>query len=120
MARFFLARMASAVLVLWGVSVLSFGVAFALPGDPAAVIAGPQATPETIQAIRHELQLDRPLPAQYLGFMGRLLRGDLGRSYTGQPVVQAIGQRLPATVALALTAWGLWLLGGTLIGTAAA
>jgi peptide/nickel transport system permease protein len=120
MPRYLIGRLTSAALVLWGVTVLTFAVAFALPGDPAAMIAGPQATPETVASIRHELELDRPLPARYLHFLGRLAHGDLGRSYTGQPVAEAIGQRLPATVALAVTAWALWLLGGTLFGTLAA
>ena len=110
-------RIGSALLVIWGVVTLTFVVAFLLPGDPAQLIAGTQADPETIRTIRRELRLDAPVGAQYARFLGRALRGDLGRSYlTREPVAEAIATRLPATIVLSLTAWVLWLLGGTVIG----
>jgi peptide/nickel transport system permease protein len=84
-------------------------VAFVLlrlaPGDPAQLQAGLNATPETIDALRHEMALDQPLPVQYLAWAGRVLHGDLGVSYsTRQPVTALIGQRLPITAQIALTA----------------
>ena len=82
-------------------------VVFALlhlsPGDPAAVIAGDQATTQEIEKVRAQLGLDRPLPVQFAGWVADLARGDLGRSiYDGQPVAKMIGQRVEPTVALAL------------------
>src|SRR4029453_14191632 len=100
MRQYLIRRLLSAAVVLWGVSLLSFGVAYALPGDPAVLIAGAQASPETVAGIRRELRLDAPLPEQYLVFARRTLAGDLGRSYTGEPVAEAIGRRLPPTALL--------------------
>jgi ABC-type dipeptide/oligopeptide/nickel transport system permease component len=82
-----------------------------VPGDPVAVLAGPDATPETIQAMRQELGLDRSLPVQYGIWLGRVLRGDFGRSYAyRRPVGELILQRIPATVELALAGLALALL----------
>lgn len=114
-------RLVWAVVVLWGVTLLTFAVGFALPGDAARLIAGEQAPPETVAAIRHELQLDRPLPAQYGAFLGRLAHGDLGHSYlTQESVSSAIARALPASLSLALAGWLLWLAGGTAAGVVAA
>ena len=75
---------------------------FLVPGDPARVVAGPRADAATLAAIRHELGLDEPLPVQYGRYVGRLLHGDLGRSYaTRQPVATTLARRLPATATLA-------------------
>ncbi len=110
-------RLGWALLMIWGISLLTFIIAFALPGDPAQLIAGPQADSETVAAIRRELGLEDSLPVQYARYVGRLLRADLGKSYlTHQPVSEAIAQRLPATVTLGLTAWLIWLLGGISVG----
>jgi len=82
-----------------------------VPGDPVAVLAGPDATPETIQAMRQELGLDRSLPVQYGIWLGRVLRGDFGRSYAyRRPVGELILQRIPATVELAVAGLTLALL----------
>jgi peptide/nickel transport system permease protein len=96
--------------------VLSF-VAFALlhlaPGDPAALLYGPDATASDLAQVRARWGLDRPLPAQYLSWLGHTLRGDLGRSLAdGRPVTRVIGERLPATLLLALPA----LLGALIVG----
>ena len=121
MTGFLLRRLGWAVVTLWGVSVITFGVVFVVPGDPVAVLAPKGASPETRQAIRHDLGLDRPILAQYAGYLGRLARGDLGRSYvTGEPVAAAIARRVPATALLALSGWAIWLLAGAALGMAAA
>jgi peptide/nickel transport system permease protein len=74
------------------------------PGDPASIIAGPDATPESIARLRHHLGLDESLPAQLLRWYGRLLRGDLGDSiFLRRPVTEAIVERLEPT--LLLTGW---------------
>ena len=82
-----------------------------VPGDPVAVLAGPDATPETIQAMRQDLGLDKPLPVQYGMWLSRVVRGDFGRSYAyRRPVGELIVQRIPATVELALAGLTLALL----------
>jgi peptide/nickel transport system permease protein len=91
------------------------------PGDPAELQAGLNATPETIEALRHEMALDQPLPVQYLAWASRAVRGDLGVSYsTRQPVTSLIGQRLPITVQIALTAFAMIVVIGVPLGIASA
>jgi peptide/nickel transport system permease protein len=105
MLRLILARLVLAVPVLVCVSIVAFVLLRLAPGDPAQLQAGLNATPETIDALRHEMALDQPLPVQYLAWAGRVLHGDLGVSYsTRQPVTALIGQRLPITAQIALTA----------------
>ena len=82
-----------------------------VPGDPVAVLAGPDATPETIQAMRQDLGLDKPLPVQYGMWLSRVVQGDFGRSYAyRRPVGELIVQRIPATVELTLAGLTLALL----------
>jgi ABC-type dipeptide/oligopeptide/nickel transport system permease component len=91
--------------VLFGVSVLVFMVLHLVPGNPAQVIAGPDAPPETVAAIEHELGLDRPLPEQYALYIGRVLQGDLGRSLRSRrPVLDDVLDALPNTLELAVAA----------------
>jgi peptide/nickel transport system permease protein len=119
--RYLLRRLAWAVVTLWGVSLLAFLAVFVVPGDPVAVLAPKGASPETRQAIRRELGLDRPVLTQYLTYAGRALQGDLGRSYvTGEPVAEAVARRIPPTALLALSGWLVWLVAGTVLGAAAA
>ena len=73
MTHYILRRLLLLPVVLFGVSVLVFMVLHLVPGNPAQVIAGPDAPPETVAAIEHELGLDRPLPEQYALYMGRVL-----------------------------------------------
>jgi len=92
-----------------------------IPGDAAREIAGQDATDAQVEALRRELGLDRPLLEQYLRYLGRLLRGDLGRSLgTNQPVSAEVAERLPATLILALcsmaVATGIGLTAGILSG----
>jgi peptide/nickel transport system permease protein/oligopeptide transport system permease protein len=94
-------RLLVAVPTLLGVATVVFSLLRLLPGDPAVVIAGPSSTPESIEHIRQQLGLKLPLWEQYLGFLGRLARGDLGLSTrTGAPVVGEIFARAPYTVEL--------------------
>jgi peptide/nickel transport system permease protein len=104
-AMFVLRRAGSAVVVFLLASVLVFIGIRALPGDPARVLAGQEAGPGVIAAIRHQYGLDQPLPVQYIDYLGRLLHGDLGRStQDGLPVSQILLQRLPITIELSLLA----------------
>lgn len=98
-------RLATLVIVLIGVTVVTFAIARVIPGDPAQLIAGPRATPEAIAAIRDELKLDAPLHEQYLSYVEGLTRGDLGTSImSGRPVLGEILGYMPATIELMLTA----------------
>lgn len=89
--------------VLFGVSLLVFLIVHAIPGDPAVIAAGLEASPETVEQIRRNLGLDRPLPEQFVTFVSRAVRGELGTSIrTGAPVAEEIADRLPYTARLAL------------------
>jgi peptide/nickel transport system permease protein len=99
--RVLLYRLGSAVLVLFGVSIVIFIIARVIPGDPARIALGANASAQQVLALRGALHLDRPLPAQYAIFFGNLLHGDLGQSlYTNRPVVDDILAFLPATLEL--------------------
>jgi peptide/nickel transport system permease protein len=114
-------RLALMAPVAFLVSVAVFALIHLTPGDPARIILGEEATPETVAALRHELFLDRPLVEQYVSWISRVVRGDLGRSVrTHQPVREAIGERLPATLELGLTALAWSLLLAIPLGTVAA
>ena len=96
-------RAAMAIPSLIGVVIVTFLLTRALPGDPAAYFAGPAATKEAIEQVRVKLGLDRPLPLQFVDYVGSLARGDLGQSLTtGQPVLTEIRNRLPASAELTL------------------
>ena len=115
-------RALQAVPVLLGAALFTFVLTRVLPGDPAAFLAsGPGAGPEAVEAIRHQLWLDRPLHEQLGRYLLELARGDWGQSFTtGQPVLQDLMQRLPASLELTLLAFALTLLLGLSLGTAAA
>ena len=98
-------RLAASLFILLGVSVVTFGLTFIIPADPVAMIAGRNSTPEVRAQIRHQLGLDRPLPEQYAIYLGRLVQGDLGKSYARKSDVGAlIASRLPPTLLLMLAA----------------
>ncbi|MGW4855150.1 ABC transporter permease [Streptomyces sp. NPDC004288] len=105
MRGYLLRRIPSALLVLLAASFLAFAVLRLVPGDPAAVLAGPDASPETEAAIRAALGLDASLPTQYARWIGDLLTGDLGPSYAiGGQTADLIGDGLGATTELTLGA----------------
>jgi peptide/nickel transport system permease protein len=80
-----------------------FIVLHVIPGDPAQLILGIQATPETLRELRHKLGVDLPLPVQYLNWIGELIRGDMGRSITYDvPIASLIISRLQVTIPLAI------------------
>jgi peptide/nickel transport system permease protein len=99
------ARLLGALPNLAGVVVITFILTRALPGDPAAYFAGGAATPEAIAEVRAQLGLDQPLLTQFWRYLGALAQGDLGLSLTtGQPVLQELLQRLPASLEMVLMA----------------
>ncbi|MFJ5831589.1 ABC transporter permease [Streptomyces sp. NPDC093089] len=105
MRGYLLRRIPSALLVLLVASFVAFALLRLVPGDPAAVLAGPDASPDTEAAIRARLGLDAPLPAQYARWIGDLLTGDLGPSYAiGGQTADLIADGLGATVELTLGA----------------
>ncbi|HEV2920275.1 MAG TPA: ABC transporter permease, partial [Actinomycetota bacterium] len=116
MARFTLTRLASLVGILLGLSVVVFLLQAVVPADPVRAMVGASATPQIVEAKRHELGLDRPLPAQYAQFLSRAVRGDLQMSlHTRRPVRTDIAAFLPATLELAATALAMAVvLGGAL------
>ena len=103
MLSFLTRRLLSTLPVLLVVAVLVFLILRLTPGDPAAVLAGDQATAEQIALIRANLGLDRSIPEQFLIWFGHLLQGDLGQSYYYKmPVTELIAQRIEPTLSLAL------------------
>jgi len=103
--RYALQRGLTAVPVLLGVSVLVFSFIHLIPGDPAVTMLGERATPEKVAEVRVRLGLDRPLWEQYVRYVGRVVRGDLGVSIVrGDPVLTDLLRRFPATVELATAA----------------
>ncbi|MEX2541467.1 MAG: ABC transporter permease [Trueperaceae bacterium] len=104
--RYLMQRVGSLILVLFGVSLLTFAIIPLIPGSPARVRLGVQATPESVAAVERQLGLDRPLPVQYVDWLGGIvLHGDFGESLiTGTPISGEVARRLPATLALAFTA----------------
>src|SRR5438477_3629187 len=114
---YFVRRILRALSTLLGTAFIIFMLVRVVPANPAVTIAGPKADPETLAAIRKDLGLDDPLVVQYGRYVGRLVRGDLGRSYmTGRRVADVIAERLPATAWLALTSLALGFSLGLVLG----
>jgi len=121
MLRFLIRRTALGAVVLWLISMLVFALFFVAPGDVARTIAGRQATPETVALIQHRLGLDLPIWQQYVGFVGRALRGDLGYDYYHQvPVTTVIATAAPITLSLVVGAAIMWLALGVFNGVMSA
>ena len=115
--RIILKRLALLLLVVLGVSVITFVVSHLIPGDPARLVAGERATDEMVLHIRATLGLDRPWPVQYWHYLDDLLHGDLGTSIrTSRPVLEDLRAFFPATLELALVALLLATLAGIPLG----
>jgi len=100
-------RMLQTVVVLWGVSLVTFAVIF-LAGDPASAMVGEDWTRQMVEAFRHQMGFDQPWYVQYGRFLSHALRGDLGLSLRQhQPTIALVLNRLPATLELAVAATGL-------------
>lgn len=120
--RFVARRVLLLLFVVPAVTLVTFVITRASPGDPIAFIAGPTTNESTRAALREEWGLDRPLPVQYLYYLGNVLRGDLGKSFrTGRSVAADFRTYFPATIELATFALLLGLpaaiVGGVLAGT---
>jgi len=121
MLQYLLKRLLGLIPTLLIVAVLVFMFVHLLPGDPARLAAGPDATPATVELVRQDLGLDRPLPEQFVRFAGGVLRGDFGRSLrTKRPVSTEIAERFMPTLWLTVAAMSWSVLFGMIIGTLSA
>ena len=119
MRRYVIRRLLQAVVLLFIISIIVF-LLIHLMGSPVDVLIGPHVTPQTLHTLEHKYHLDQPLPLQYWSWLTTILRGDLGNSFlSGQPVVQEIGARLPATLELMGTGLGIALIVALVLGVIA-
>ena len=117
MHLYVLKRVLAVVPVLLGLTVIVFLIMALIPGDPATAILGSFATPENVARLNRDLGLDQPPVRRYLIWLGNLLQGDLGRSYSlNRPVLDEVRERFSATLVLAGAAFVLCTLWGLLIG----
>lgn len=121
MASYIVKRLLASAPVLLGLSLIVFLIMAMIPGDPATAILGSYATPDNVERLNRSLGLDKPLPQQYLIWLGNLLQGDFGRSYTlNRPVLDEVLERFSATLILAGTALVLCTIFGLLAGIVSA
>jgi peptide/nickel transport system permease protein len=105
LVNFIVRRLLQTILVVLLVSIVSYLIIQMIPGDPVVTMLGGEASQERIDALRHELWLDRPLPVQYFHWLGNVVQGNFGKSIaTNDPVTAVIKQRLPVTVYLSFIA----------------
>lgn len=117
MVRYIIKRLLLSILVIFGVSILIFTISRIIPGDPARLALGPRATNEAVEALRKEMNLDAPLPNQYVLWLKDVLNGDFGRSLTSKrPVAMDVKQFMPATVELMIFAALLMVIFSFLLG----
>ena len=118
---YFCGRLAIAVPTLFIVTIIVFGLQHLLPGDPALIMLGEDRSPEAIAQINREYNLDRPVPVQYVLWLGKAARGDFGHSLrTRKPVGELIAEKLPVTIQLALMSMAFALLIGIPTGVVSA
>ena len=121
MARYIARRLLPMLLVIFGMSVITFTMSRLVPGNPARLLAGPHARQEQVDALAERYHLSGPVLEQYLIYMGDLLHGDLGLSVTTRrPVTEDLAQFLPATVELTATAFLITVLVGLPVGIVSA
>ena len=117
MISYIIRRLGGAVIVLLGISIITFVIAFLVPANPARAIVGPHAPESLVLQVDKQLGLDQPLPVRYVNYMNNLVHGNLGMSYVlDQPVTSLIEQRVGATAQLALAAWILEIVIGIPLG----
>ncbi|MEC7763863.1 MAG: ABC transporter permease [Pseudomonadota bacterium] len=121
MGSYILRRLISAIPVLLGITIIVFLIMAMIPGDPATAILGSYATPENVAKLNRDLGLDKPLISRYFIWLGNMLTGDFGCSFSlNRPVLDEILERFSATLILAGTAWVLCSLLGILAGVVSA
>ncbi len=121
MLRYVLGRLLTTALVVLGAMLLLFALTVLVPGDPAAALLGPQASPEYVRQFVAEMGLDQPIHVRFLRFFAHVLTGDLGTDVvSGRKVTAAVGAVLPYTVVLTVAAIGLAVALGVPLGCYAA
>jgi peptide/nickel transport system permease protein len=121
MTSYILRRMFLMIPILWGVATIVFGLMFIVPGDPARMLMGQHGDEQTLAQLRREMGLDRPVYVQYVRYLGRLIKGDLGMSYRQKrPVAEIIRDRFPATARLAVSSMVIAIIVGIAAGILAA
>src|SRR6266581_4188952 len=106
---------------LLGLLVVTFVISRVIPADPVARVAGETATPAQVESLRRELGYDRPLPVQFVDYVARLVRGDMGTSiFTRRPIAEDLAHRLPATIELTLASMVVSVLVGIPLGVVSA
>jgi len=121
MTTYIIRRLFMVIPILLGAATIVFALMFIVPGDPARLLMGQHSDEQTLATIKKELGLDQPVYIQYVKFIGRLARGDLGMSYRQKrPVAQIIRERFPATVKLAVTSMIIAVIVGVAAGILAA
>ena len=114
-------RLLSAIPVVLGITIIVFLIISLIPGDPATAILGSYATPENVAKINKDLGLDKSLPERYLVWLGNIIQGDFGRSFSlNRPVIDEVMERFNATLILSGTAFVLCSFFGILVGTISA
>lgn len=121
MTQYILNRIISAIIVIFGISILSFFLIHLIPGDPVKIMLGLNASPEQVAKLTHHLGLDKPLLVQYLQYINNVFHGDFGTSLkTGRPVLTEILDRFPETIKLAATGMVFAVIIGIALGVLAA
>ncbi|MBT5871956.1 MAG: ABC transporter permease, partial [Candidatus Latescibacteria bacterium] len=119
--NYLLRRLLHILPVLFGVTLITFSLLHLIPGDPAQILAGADASSKDIEALRRSMGLDKPLTVQYWDYLAGLLRGDMGTSMsTGRPVLDELLDRFPNTFVLAIAGVGVAVLLGIPVGIIAA
>ncbi len=121
MSAYLAKRLLAAIPVLFGLTIIVFLIMAMIPGDPATAILGSYATPENVERLNRQLGLDKPLWQQYFIWLGNMLQGDFGRSYTlNRPVIDEVLERFSATLILAGTSLLLCSVFGLIAGVVSA
>ena len=119
--RYLMNRLLSAIPVVLGITIIVFLIISLIPGDPATAILGSYATPENVAKINKDLGLDKSLPERYLIWLGNIIQGDFGRSFSlNRPVIDEVMERFNATLILSGAAFVLCSFFGILVGTISA
>lgn len=121
MAAYILKRLLLFIPTLLGVTIITFFLMKAVPGDPAAGMVGERAPKEVVEKIKRDLGEDRPILIQYIGYVGLILKGELGRSYyTNRAIAEDIAEKLPNTFKLALASTLFATVAGIILGVISA
>src|SRR5688500_17400308 len=119
--RIIVRRLLFLIVVLFGLSLITFALSHVVPADPARLIAGPRASQEAVQKMRERYHLADPLTTQYVNYLKNVVRGDLGESTaTRRTVNEDLRQFLPATIELALVAFVMSVIIGVPLGVLSA